>query len=165
MPEEDISRIKVNNSIVGIVGLKGVLEDMAKDFAHRPDEEVGPELVKRLGKENWIPEESRAKYAQALVREFRKFLGQPVDEGPSNDLEIKVLGPGCAQCNQLQKLVMDVLAEMHLSADLEHVTDVKEIAVYGVMGMPALLINGKVMAVGKVPPKNQIKQWLSEFTA
>jgi len=55
------------------------------------------------------------------------------------------------------------MAETNLSADLDHVTDIKEIGRYGIMGNPALIINGKVMSVGRVPPKGKIKEWLSEF--
>ncbi|MBC2693760.1 MAG: thioredoxin family protein [Desulfobacteraceae bacterium] len=58
---------------------------------------------------------------------------------------------------------MELLSEMNLLADMEHVTDVKEIGKYGVMGTPALVINGKVMSVGKVPAKEKIKEWLSEL--
>jgi len=52
---------------------------------------------------------------------------------------------------------------MNLPADFEHVTDIKEIGKYGVMGMPVLIINGKVMSAGRVPTKGKIKEWLSEF--
>ncbi len=52
---------------------------------------------------------------------------------------------------------MEVLNELNLTADLEHVTDVKKIAAYGIMGSPALLINGKVVSVGQVPSKKQIE--------
>ena len=57
---------------------------------------------------------------------------------------------------------MEVLNELNLTADLEHVTDVKKIAAYGIMGSPALLINGKVVSVGQVPNKKQIKSWLTQ---
>jgi protein-disulfide isomerase len=55
------------------------------------------------------------------------------------------------------------MAETNLSDDLDHVTDIKEIGRYSIMGTPALIINGKVMSVGRVPPKGKIKEWLSEF--
>jgi len=58
---------------------------------------------------------------------------------------------------------MDVLAEMTLPAAVEHVTDVREIGSYGVMGTPALVINGKIVSVGTVPSKAKIKEWLNEF--
>ena len=54
------------------------------------------------------------------------------------------------------------MSEINLIADIEHVRDIKEIGKYGVMGSPALLINGKVKSVGKVPPKNKLKEWLTE---
>ncbi|MBW1895723.1 MAG: thioredoxin family protein [Deltaproteobacteria bacterium] len=80
-------------------------------------------------------------------------------------MEIKVLGPGCARCDQLEQDVMEVAAEMNLPASVDHVRDIKEIAGYGVMGTPALVINGKVTSVGIVPTKEQIKTWLSELSA
>jgi predicted DsbA family dithiol-disulfide isomerase len=55
---------------------------------------------------------------------------------------------------------MAVLAEIGLAADLEHVRDIREIAAYGVMGSPALVVDGKVVAAGKIPSKNQLKEWL-----
>ncbi len=54
---------------------------------------------------------------------------------------------------------------MNLAGDLRHVTDAKEIGRYGVMGTPALIINGKVVAVGSVPEKKKVQQWLSEAVA
>jgi protein-disulfide isomerase len=59
--------------------------------------------------------------------------------------------------------LMEIMTEMNLPADLEHITDIKEIGKYGVMGMPALIVNGKVMCTGKVPTKRKLKEWLSEF--
>ncbi|MBU2548052.1 MAG: thioredoxin family protein [Proteobacteria bacterium] len=79
-------------------------------------------------------------------------------------MEIQVLGPGCPQCDRLENDVMAALAELNLSADLRHVTDVKEIGRTGVMGMPALIINGRVVAVGVAPPKEKIKRWIEEIS-
>ena len=88
------------------------------------------------------------------------IIGEPVSEDAAGSLQIKVLGPGCPSCDKLEQDLMAVMAELNLSADLDHVRDVKEIACYGVMGNPALVINGKVVAVGRVPSKNQLKEWL-----
>ncbi|MBW1765300.1 MAG: thioredoxin family protein [Deltaproteobacteria bacterium] len=76
---------------------------------------------------------------------------------------IKVLGPGCNQCDRLEREVIEVLCEMNLSADVEHVRDIKEIGRYGVMGTPGLIINGKVTSVGKVPPRAKLKKWFAEL--
>ncbi|MBI5578395.1 MAG: thioredoxin family protein [Deltaproteobacteria bacterium] len=75
-------------------------------------------------------------------------------------MQIKVLGPGCPSCDKLEQDLMAVMAELNLPGDLEHVRDVKEIACYGVMGNPALVIKGKVVAAGRVPSKSQLKEWL-----
>ena len=70
------------------------------------------------------------------------------------------MGPGCPQCDKLEQDVIAVMNEMDLAANVEHVTDINAISEYGVMGTPALVINGKVMAVGSVPPKVKLKTWL-----
>ena len=77
-------------------------------------------------------------------------------------MEIKVLGPGCANCTRLEQEVMQVLTEMELAANIEHVTDIQKIASYGVLGTPALIINGKVKSVGNVPSRDKIAEWLRE---
>jgi small redox-active disulfide protein 2 len=162
MSRDDVIQIKVDGNAVGIMGLQEVMEEMAKAFAEAPDNEVRVELVKRLSKKNYIPDRVKENYAKAFLREFKKFLGRPYEEGDPLGTEIKVLGPGCAQCDRLEKELMEVLAEMGLAADVEHVTDIKEIGKYGVMGMPALLINGKVKSVGSIPTKNKLVEWLKE---
>jgi len=162
MAATDITQIKIGTHKVGIVGLQSAVEELAPDFAHESDDKVAAELLKRLSRQNYIPAKVRESYGHAFVREFRKFLGQPYQKDSAGILEIKVLGPGCAQCDRLEKDVMDVLSEMNQAADLEHVRDIKEIAKYGVMGMPALIINGRIMGWGKPPSKSKIKAWLED---
>jgi protein-disulfide isomerase len=60
---------------------------------------------------------------------------------------------------------MEVLTEIQLAASVEHVTDIKEIARYRVMGSPALVINGKVVAVGSVPSRDKLKTMLVQASA
>ncbi|MEA2040906.1 MAG: thioredoxin family protein [Thermodesulfobacteriota bacterium] len=160
MSQEDVTQIKVDKQSVGIMGLKQAMEEMAEECAERPDDEVSAELLKRLSKKNYIPNPARENYEKAFLREFKKFLGKQYDEEVSREVEIKVLGQGCTQCDRLEKELIEVMAELNLAANLEHVRDIKEIGKYGVMGMPTLLINGKVMSVGRVPPRAKIKEWL-----
>ena len=162
MSQDDVTQIRVGNSPVGIMGLKTAMEEMAEDYAERPDDEAEAELLKRLSKKNYIPSRVKESYGKAFLREFKKFLGKPYEEEISGGVEIKVLGQGCVQCDRLERDLMEVMAEIDLAADLEHVRDIKEIGKYGVMGMPALLINDKVMSVGRVPPKAKLKEWLEE---
>ncbi len=141
----------------------GLKADMAEEYAERPDDEVGSELLKRLSRKNYIPDRVKPHYSKAFLREFKKSLGKPYEEEVPQGTEIKVLGPGCTQCDRLEQELIKVMAEMGLAADIEHVTAIKEIGKYGVMGTPALIINGEVKSVGRVPPKAKIKEWLSEF--
>jgi len=89
-------------------------------------------------------------------------MGQPYEEESSGEFEFKILGPGCPQCDQLEKTIMEILTELNLPANLEHVRDMKEIAASRIMSTPALMVNGKVVAKGSVPPKDRIKKWLME---
>lgn len=139
------------------------MEEMAKDYAEKPNGEVQTELLKRLSRKNYIPDRVKGDYGKAFLREFKRFLGKPYDEEILEGLEIKVLGPGCIQCNRLEKELMAVMAEMNLAADIEHVADISEIDRYGVMGIPALVINGKVKSVGSVSPRTKMIELLREF--
>ena len=75
-------------------------------------------------------------------------------------MEIKVLGPGCPKCQQVEKLVKEVVAEAGIEASVDKVTDTMEIAGYGVFGTPAVVIDGHVKSVGKIPEKKEIAAWL-----
>ena len=162
MSQDDVTRIRINKQSIGIIGLKDLMEKMAGKYADRGDAEVRTELIKSVSRKNYITDRAREDYGNALLREFKKFLGKPYEEEISEGLEIKVLGPGCPQCNRLEKELMEVMAEMNLVADVEHITNIKEIGRYGVMGTPALIVNGKVKSVGSVPPRNKIIGWLKE---
>jgi small redox-active disulfide protein 2 len=77
-------------------------------------------------------------------------------------MDIKVLGPGCAKCQQTEKIVKEAVAEAGVDATVGHVTDTMEIAGYGVFGTPAVVIDGQVKSVGKIPKKEEVKSWLAE---
>jgi len=76
-------------------------------------------------------------------------------------MEIKVLGPGCPKCQQTEKVVKEAIAEAGISAEVEKVTDMMKIAGFGVFGTPAVVVNGEVKSVGKIPQKDEIKKWLA----
>jgi small redox-active disulfide protein 2 len=77
-------------------------------------------------------------------------------------MEIKVLGPGCAKCQQAEKVVKEAVAESGVSATVEKVTDIRKIAEYGVFGTPAVVVDGDVKCVGKVPSKQDVTKWISK---
>jgi len=148
---------------VGITGLKEAIEE-ARAFRERPDEEIAQVLFDRLKPRNYIPASSREDYKRAFLREFKKALGETVVEERTG-LNIKILGPGCPSCERLEQTAMEVLVELGLPAEVEHVRDMKEITALGVFGTPALLINDEVKAVGQVPNREALKKWLQEVAA
>jgi small redox-active disulfide protein 2 len=75
-------------------------------------------------------------------------------------MDIKVLGPGCANCKRTVQLIEDVARERAVPVTLVKVEDMREIVGYGVMSTPAVVIDGKVVHAGGVPSREKIGQWL-----
>jgi small redox-active disulfide protein 2 len=80
-------------------------------------------------------------------------------------MEIKILGTGCPKCKDLEKRVINILAELGVAADVEKVTDIKKIMGYKIFATPGLVINGKVVSSGKIPRPEEIKAWIQEAVA
>ena len=76
-------------------------------------------------------------------------------------MDIKVLGPGCPKCQQTEKVVKEAVAEAGVDVQIEKVTDTMEIAGYGVFGTPAVVVDGDVKSVGKIPKKQDVIGWLN----
>jgi small redox-active disulfide protein 2 len=77
-------------------------------------------------------------------------------------MEIRILGPGCPRCHEVEKRTINALAELSVSADVQKVTDIKKIAEYRIIGTPGLVINGKVKSYGRIPSLDEIKAWIKE---
>ncbi len=75
-------------------------------------------------------------------------------------MDIKVLGPGCPKCTQTEENVKQALSEAGVEANVEKVTDTMKIAGYGVFGTPAVVVDGEVKSVGKIPKKEDILEWI-----
>ncbi|MDQ7832135.1 MAG: thioredoxin family protein [Desulfovibrionaceae bacterium] len=75
-------------------------------------------------------------------------------------MDIKVLGPGCPKCKEVEKLAMDAVRESGVAANVEKISDLKDIMNYGVFSTPAVVIDGVVKSVGKVPSKKEILSWI-----
>jgi small redox-active disulfide protein 2 len=76
-------------------------------------------------------------------------------------MDIKVLGPGCPKCQQTEKIVKEAVAEAGVAASVDKVTDILEIAGYGVFGTPAVVVDGEVKSVGKIPKKQDVISWIN----
>lgn len=80
-------------------------------------------------------------------------MAQAVKANPG----IKVLGSGCAKCNALEEATRAALSELGMDTTIDHVTDFTQIAAYGVMTTPALVVDGKVVSYGKMLKKDEAK--------
>ena len=77
-------------------------------------------------------------------------------------MDIKVLGPGCPKCQQTQKIVKEAALELGIDVSFDKITDTMEIAGYGVLGTPAVIADGEVKSVGKIPNKDDVKIWIQK---
>ena len=75
-------------------------------------------------------------------------------------MEIKVCGPGCANCSKAENIVLEAVAELGIKADVRKISDFAEMAKLGVLSTPAVIIDGKIKCVGKVPSKSEVLDWL-----
>jgi small redox-active disulfide protein 2 len=154
----EVRQITVRGNRIGIIGLDEVFQS-AKQAQITDEQTLKDFLLQKVKEQNYIPSSVEEDYKNALYREYRRFLGEDVEEEETG-LVIKILGPGCPSCEQLEKEVREVVQELNLAADIEHIRDLKEISKYGMVATPGLVINKKLVSVGRVPNKNQLKDWL-----
>jgi small redox-active disulfide protein 2 len=75
---------------------------------------------------------------------------------------IEVLGPGCANCKRLEAVAREAVQMAGVEAEIVKVTDYAQIAAYGVLSTPGLVIDGKVVSTGRIPSAGNVAVWLSE---
>ena len=75
-------------------------------------------------------------------------------------MKIKVLGPGCARCHQLEQTTREVVKELGIEAEIEDVKDVKNIMEYPILTTPGLVVNEKLVCSGRVPSKSEITTFI-----
>ncbi len=77
-------------------------------------------------------------------------------------MTIRILGADCAKCKSLEARIRQLVEAHHLAAEIEKVTDLKEIMKYGIMATPGLVIDGVLKSVGTVPKDSQLLAWIKE---
>jgi len=79
-------------------------------------------------------------------------------------MKIEILGTGCPKCKKLTELTEGIISEIGISAEIIKVKDINKIIDYGIMVTPALVIDGEVKVVGKIPSKHEVTKWIEEKT-
>jgi len=80
-------------------------------------------------------------------------------------VNIKILGSGCANCKRLEAVVRKIIAAQGATAEIEKVTEYAEITKYLILSTPGLVINGKLLSAGRIPPEADIVGWLAQAAA
>ncbi len=73
-------------------------------------------------------------------------------------MNVKILGPGCTRCHQLEQTTKEVLKELGIEASIEEVKDMKTIMTYPILTTPGLVVNEELVCSGRVPSKAEITQ-------
>jgi len=158
----EIEQISVGGFKVGIIGLGPILKEASSKAEDLDEEGLKTLLLELAEKRNYIPNKAREDYAKALLNEYKERILKEEVKEKEEGLSIKILGPGCPNCERLFKNVMEAMTKSNKVGDVEQIKDIREIGSYGVLGTPALVINGKVKSVGKVPSIQEIIKWLNE---
>jgi small redox-active disulfide protein 2 len=77
-------------------------------------------------------------------------------------MNVKIYGSGCAKCRELERRVREVVEAEGVSAEIEHVTDVRAIAAAGIMSTPGLAVGGVIKSTGRIPSVDEIRTWIRE---
>jgi len=80
-------------------------------------------------------------------------------------MKIKVLGPGCAKCQQLEKTTREVVQELGIDADIEDIKDMKKIMEYPILTTPGLVIDEKLVCSGRLPTKAEVTTFITTSMA
>ncbi len=153
--------IRIGTATVGLLGLDIALGQLSgREMTENDAVEF---LYEQIHMKNYIPEHAVIEYKQALRNEYRRYFN--LEKTAGQGLTIRVLGRPCVTCNKLKTMIIDILQEKNVAADIEDVQDLDEIWRYGVTKIPALIINGEVKSEGIQPPRVKIEKWLDEAMA
>lgn len=150
--------VLVDGVEVGLVGLDDAFAEL-KAAGIRDPEERKAFLLSRIRQKNYVPPRREAVYCDALLEEYLVWAGERAARRSAIS-KVRVLGPGCPSCQALERLVLDVLSELGMRVDFEHVRDPREIGRHGVFATPALVVNGELLVSGKVPGREKLKKLL-----
>ena len=150
--------IKIGSATVGLLGLDIALVELAtKELA---EDDAVEYLYEKVSQKNYIPEQAIEPYKEALRKEYRRYHNLDT----SRDRSITICGVvrPCVVCNKIKLILIDILQEKKVAADIEDVQDLDEIWRYGVTKTPAIIINGEVKSAGIQPSRIQLEKWIDE---
>ncbi|ADH87081.1 thioredoxin family protein [Desulfurivibrio alkaliphilus] len=151
--------LKVGRAVIGLLGLDVALGKALADQDH-PREQILERLYRQVAEQNYIPPGREELYHQALAQEYDRL--QRGEQRQDGTLQIRILGPGCVSCNRLGTMVLEVMSELGIAADILQIQDPDEIGRFGMPRTPALVINDQLLCAGRQPAKAKLEEWLRE---
>jgi small redox-active disulfide protein 2 len=161
MAMKDEMKVYIGKSRIALIGLKSIFEEI-KEKKLTGEKDIKDFILLKVKENNYVPSSAEQEYRDSLFEEYKIYIGELKERKIPGLLEIKILGPGCYTCDKMEEYTKEILSETGIAADVEHVRDLNEIAQYGLIATPALLINKKVVASGRLPNKRDIERWIKE---
>jgi len=160
--DRELIQIVIGRNRIGIINLSDAIEKI-KQLGLDHDEEIQQRLLDQIKQKNYVPDSQIDEYGRALLREYKKSLGLTVAAEKPAVTSIRILGPGCAACEKMEQDVKAILIELNIAADVQHLRDVNEIAEYGMVRTPALVINNRIVLNGRSLPSSRLKSLIEEI--
>lgn len=163
---EEVTMVSIGGMQIGLIGLSEIFATLKK-MNLSDESEIKKQLLEQVKTENYVPDSKSEQYTQALLRQYKKYVGLPVETATEKSAfpTIRILGVGCAACENMEKDVRAILAELNIAADVDHVRDIKKIAEFGIVRTPSLFINEEIVLNGRSLPKSQLKKLIEEKLA
>lgn len=160
---EEVTMVTIGGNKIGLIGLSEIFENL-KQKNLSDESELKKQLLQQARVQNYVPDSRADDYARAILLEYKKFAGLPVEPVVEKLAfpTIRILGPGCTACETMEKDVRAILTELNIAADVDHVRDVNQIVEYGMVRTPSLVINEEIVLNGRSLPRSQLKKLIEE---
>jgi len=153
-----VRQIGIGGVTVGIIGLDEVFAEV-KALVETDEEKLKDMIFEKVKAKNYIVPGQEEYYRDDLFDEYKVYTGQQnARTRKTGRLEIRVYGAGCPRCEQLDRLVMEVIAKNGLAVDYQYVKDIKEMVKLRILASPSLVINGKIAFIGRVPGRKELEK-------
>lgn len=157
-----VRQVFIGGHKIGIKNLDEIFKQV-ETMGVSGDENLKNEIFERIKTSNYISPNMEDIYKEDLLEEYRVFTGElAVRSTKKIVVEIRVYGPGCPRCEELNRMTKEVIASKGVSVDYQHITDIREMADKGITVTPALMINDRIVLSGRVPSRQALETLLDD---